>query len=216
MSELELYLDSADLDDMEELVRTGVFTGITTNPTILAKAGRTDAALPEIHRWAVDHGLSRVFFQTLGLTSEEVLASGRRLWAIGPEVVVKVPSTSAGLIASGTLVSEGIPVLLTAVHHSSQALLARALKVRYIAPYVGRMTDAGRDGIGRTIEMHKIVDGNEPRVLAASLRSVEDVTTLAAAGLHVFTVGTTLAREMLSDPLVTAAAEAFEAVASDW
>lgn len=210
---MAFYIDSADRVLIEDLWSTGVFHGVTTNPTILSRAGLGQADLPELYRWLTDLGVDTFYAQVVGTTTEAMLASAAELRALGP-LVVKVPATSAGFRAAGDLVGDGAQVLLTAVYHPVQALLARDVGIQGVAPYVGRMTDAGRPGVEAVCLMQRAIGSEPTRILAASLRSADDVAELAAAGVPDFTVGETVARAMLEDELTLRAVDEFEAAAS--
>ncbi len=210
---MALYVDSADREAAGPLLSTGLFAGVTTNPTLLARAGLTQADLPDVRAWAVGEGARTLFAQTRGTTVEAIVSNGRELAALGDDVVVKVPATRAGLTAARLLGDAGTPVLITAVHHPAQGLAARAAGARFIAPYVGRMTDQGRDGVAAAIAVHQVLAGSGVRVLVASLRSLDDVATLAAAGVPDFALNPALAGALLADELTDAAAADFEAVA---
>jgi transaldolase len=207
-----LYIDSADRDLIAEVWRSGVFAGVTTNPTILARAGLGQRDVPELYAWLTDLGVRTVYVQVLGSTREEMLRHADRLRAMG-SVTVKVPATAEGFAAARTLVEQGVPVLLTVVYHPVQALMARDIGIQGVAPYVGRMTDAGRDGVGSVIAMQQAIGTEPTRILAASLRSADDVARLAAAGVPDFTLGGELARAVLDDELTRAAVADFEAAA---
>ncbi|MEU8270967.1 transaldolase family protein [Sphaerisporangium sp. NPDC049002] len=233
---MTLYVDSAERSAVEPLLATGLFAGVTTNPALLARAGLTQADLPAVFAWATGAGAGHVFMQTLGTTGGEIVTAGRRIRGLGPEAVVKIPATREGLSAARVLSDEDVPVLVTAVHHATQALLADAAGARFIAPYVGRMTDQGRDGVAETIQMHRILSegrtreltgpgtrevpgpgtltGPGTRVLAASLRSREDVAALAAAGVPDFALSAPLCEALLADEPTVAAAGQFEAIAA--
>ncbi len=219
---MTLYVDSAERSAVEPLLATGLFAGVTTNPALLARAGLTQADLPAVFAWATGAGARQVFMQTLGTTTGEIVTAGRRIRGLGPEAVVKIPATREGLTAARVLADEDVPVLVTAVHHATQALLADAAGARFIAPYVGRMTDQGHDGVAETILMHRILSeprtqeptGPGTRVLAASLRSREDVAALAAAGVPDFALSAPLCEALLADEPTVAAADQFEAIAA--
>ncbi len=141
-----LYIDSADRDQVERLLATGLFAGVTTNPTILRRAGLTVDDVPTVLRWARAAGAGTVFLQAVGPDETALKTHGRQLADLGPDVVVKLPATRDGLAVSRRLTREGVPVLATAVYHASQALVADAAGAGWIAPYVGRMSDLGLDG----------------------------------------------------------------------
>jgi transaldolase len=145
----------------------------------------------------------------VGRSRDEMLRSAEGLRSLGP-LTVKVPATAAGLSAAGTLVRDGAQVLLTAVYHPVQALMARDCGIQGVAPYVGRMTDAGRAGVESVIAMQQAIGTEPTRILAASLRSADDIARLAAAGVPDFTLGGALARSVLDDELTRAAVDEFE------
>jgi TalC/MipB family fructose-6-phosphate aldolase len=208
-----LYIDSADRPLIAELWGSGVFAGVTTNPTILDRAGLGQRDVPDLYAWLTDLGVGTVFVQVLGRTRDEMLRAAEELRSLGP-VTVKIPATAAGLSAAGVLVGEGAQVLLTAVYHPVQALMARDCGIQGVAPYVGRMTDAGRDGVASVIAMQQAIGREPTRILAASLRSGDDIAGLAAAGVPDFTLGGPLARAVLDDELTSRAVEEFESAAA--
>ncbi len=210
---MALYIDSADRNLIAEVWKSGVFAGVTTNPTILDRAGLGQRDVPGLHAWLSDLGVRQVYLQVLGRTRDEMLGHADELLSIGP-VTVKVPATADGYAAARVLVEQGVPVLLTAVYHPVQALMARDCGIQGIAPYVGRMTDAGRDGVASVITMQQAIGTEPTRILAASLRSADDIARLAAAGVPDFTVGGALARAVLDDDLTRSAVEEFEAAAA--
>ncbi|MCO7273326.1 transaldolase family protein [Cellulosimicrobium cellulans] len=207
-----LYIDSADRDQVERLLATGLFAGVTTNPTILRRAGLTVDDAPDVHRWARAAGAGTVFLQAVGPDEAALEAHGRELVGLGPDVVVKLPATRDGLAVSRRLTREGVPVLVTAVYHASQALLADAAGAGWIAPYVGRMSDLGLDGVEQTVDLHAtlLASGQGCRVLAASLRDTTQVAALAARGIEDFTLSTALCAALLENPDTVAAAAQFE------
>jgi len=209
---MSLYLDSADRTALSPLLRSGLFDGVTTNPLILHRAGLTPADAPAFHDWALDAGAKIVFLQVSGEDTAGIVADGRRLAALSDRVIVKVPATAAGLAASAQLSQDGVPTLVTAVYHASQALLARAAGARYIAPYLGRMTNAGRDGLREIGDMQRILQGSDCEILVASIKSIDDLVDLAARGVPSYTVSIELAQQMLNDELTMAASAEFESV----
>ncbi|GED08043.1 transaldolase family protein [Cellulosimicrobium cellulans] len=211
-----LYIDSADRDQVERLLATGLFAGVTTNPTILYRSGLTVDDVPAVHRWARAAGAGTVFLQAVGPDEAALEAHSRELVALGPDVVVKLPATRDGLTVSRRLTREGVPVLVTAVYHASQALLADAAGAGWVAPYVGRMGDLGLDGVEQTADLHATLrrvrasgDGG-CRVLAASLRDTTQVAALAARGIEDFTLSTQLCGQLLDETNSVAAAAQFE------
>lgn len=210
---MALYIDSADRELIAQLWRSRVFAGVTTNPTILDRSGLGQRHVPELYAWLTDLGVEQVFLQVLGRTCDEMRRSADSIRALGP-VTVKVPATADGFAVARELVEEGTPVLLTAVYHPVQALMARACGIQGVAPYVGRMTDAGRSGVDSVIAMQQAIGSEPTRILAASLRTADDIARLAAAGVPDFTLGGDLARSVLDDDLTRAAVEEFEKAAA--
>ena len=209
---MALFIDSADRTLIEAVWPSGVFDGVTTNPTILARAGLASKDVPELYRWLSDLGVRRIFVQVTGRTVKEMLTSADAIRGLGV-VTVKVPATADGFAACRVLVEDGAQVLLTAVYHPVQGLMARDMGIQGVAPYVGRMTDAGRAGVPAVIQMQQAIGHSPTRILAASLRSPEDVATLAAAGVPDFTLGAALVQQVLHDPLTESAVDEFERAA---
>ncbi|WP_264029019.1 transaldolase family protein [Cellulosimicrobium sp. SH8] len=207
-----LYIDSADRDQVERLLATGLFAGVTTNPTILYRSGLTVDDVPAVYRWARAAGAGTVFLQAVGPDEAALETHSRELVDLGPDVVVKLPATRDGLAVSRRLTREGVPVLVTAVYHASQALLADAAAAGWVAPYVGRMGDLGLDGVEQTVDLHAtlLASGRGCRVLAASLRDTTQVAALAARGIEDFTLSTALCSALLENPDTVAAAAQFE------
>jgi transaldolase len=210
------YVDTADRDEAEPLLRSGLFYGITTNPTLLDSSGVKVSELDDFYAWAVDCGAQEVFFQTWGSSTEDLLQQGRKLRAIGERVVVKAPATRDGTIAAARLTADGCPTLLTAVYGAPQALLAAAAGARYLAPYLGRMDDAGRDGLAETIAMAHALRGAQActQVLAASVRAPMDLVQLATAGIRCFTISPSLVDKLFACQLTERATTAFEEAAA--
>lgn len=212
---LRLYVDSADRTAAEPLLETGLFHGLTTNPTLLEDQGLRVDDLDELYEWATGAGAREVFLQAWGADTQEILESARHLAEVGPDVVVKVPATRAGASAARTLVDEGRAVLLTAVYAPVQGLVAAAAGVRYVAPYLGRMGDAGRDGARDVLAMHRTLAavGSRTEVLVASLRSRDVLVDLALHGVPCFALSPTVAASLFDEPLTDDAVEVFESAA---
>jgi transaldolase len=209
---MRLYLDTADRAAAEELLATELFAGLTTNPTILQRSGLGVAAAPDIYKWATAAGAREVFFQSWGLEPGELIERGLRLRELGDEVVVKLVASRAGSAACAALARQGVPTLLTAVYAPGQAIVAAAAGATYIAPYLGRLNDGGRDGIAEVVTMQQVLaaTGSATKVLLASIRSVSDMVTLAQHGVDCFTMAPAVAHDFFTDPTTAAAADTFE------
>lgn len=212
---MRLLLDSADPEAWKDLWPLGLFRGITTNPTLLRRSGHSFdleslGVLVAIAR-SLDCG--ELHLQAWGATGEDLLGRGRALWALDPErVVVKLPLTDPGLRAARMLLEEGARVTLTACYTAPQALAAAAVGATYVAPYLGRISDGGRDGCGEVIQMGRCLRGlgSSTRLLVASLRSLAELTRLAADGVDTFTLAPHLARQLWGHSATTAAVAQFE------
>lgn len=211
---MDLYLDSADRTALEPLLATGLFRGVTTNPLILQRGAVRLDAVPDLVAWLLER-TSEVFVQTTAHGVDAIVREGHDLRALSDRLVVKVPATQDGLAATRRLADDGVPVLVTAVYDARQAVLAAAAGARWIAPYLGRMTESGRDGHAQVAQMVRVLEGTGTQVLVASIRTVDDVVTLAAAGAHAVTLGAAVAQDLFVEPLTDAALAQFdEAVAA--
>lgn len=210
---LRLLLDSADPVAWADWLPSGLFHGVTTNPTLLRRAARP-CRLEELERLtceALDWGMQEIHLQAWGGDAEALTTCGDRLAALAPgRVLVKLPITRAGAEAARHLIATGVPVTFTACYAVPQVLVAAALGARYIAPYLGRIGDLGRDGHADLIAMQQALDGvgATTRLLVASLRHPTDLSRLAAAGVGCFTMAPALAADLFAiDPTAEAAAQ---------
>lgn len=213
LNTLRLYLDSADPADWHRWLPLGLFHGVTTNPLLLDRAGQdcTLANLAQLGREAFDLGAREIHLQAWGDDEDALVACGRELARLAPQVAVKVPATEPGLRAARRLIGEDIAVTVTAVYNAGQVLAAAAVGARYAAPYLGRLDDLGRDGTSEVVAMHELLQGTEnpTRLLVASLREWDKVVELAWQGLDTFTFGPAVAAAILDDEDTDEAAAAF-------
>jgi TalC/MipB family fructose-6-phosphate aldolase len=214
---LQLYLDTAERAAAESLLATGLFAGVTTNPTILQRASKGVADVGDIYRWAIGAGARDVFFQAWGEDAGTLIERGQQLRDLGPEVVVKFVATRAGSAACAALAARNVPTLLTAVYDPGQAIVAAAAGATYIAPYLGRLNDAGRQGISEVLAMHEVLTATHSttKVLVASIRNVADVVSLARHGVDCFTMAPAVAEEFFADAATAEAARTFEDAVRD-
>ncbi|MEB3359123.1 MAG: transaldolase family protein [Synechococcales bacterium] len=216
-SDIRLFLDTADVSQWSNLLPTGIFYGVTTNPTLLERAQVPCdlPALSKLTQTALQMGAQEVQIQTWGETLEAMVTTGRRLANISDRVVVKVPITQAGTTAAARLVAAGVRITLTAVYAHPQVLIGAGLGADYVAPYLGRMTDAGKDGRAELVAMQQSLTGvrSTTRILVASIRALEDVAFLTTQGLDTFTLAPAIAQALFEVPETNAAAIAFEQAA---
>lgn len=206
-----LYVDSADVDAVAQLLTGSLVHGVTTNPTILERAGRTVADIPELYRRWADEGAREIFFQSWGGGADALESRAREILSLGELAVVKLPATRDGFAVAARLAREGAPVLLTAVFTPAQALAAASCGIRYIATYMGRTRDAGYDLRGGVVRMQRLCEGSGTEVLAASLRSADELLSLAEAGVPTFTASPAVLWELIDSAATAEAAAVFEA-----
>lgn len=212
---LRLFLDSAARADWDAWLPSGLFHGVTTNPTLLRRAGEPCdlATLGQLCERASAHGAQEIHLQTWGRSVREASERGLALAALDPRrVVVKVPIDHQGCLTARRLIAEGVRVTFTACYEPAQVLVAAALGADYVAPYLGRICDRQRDGHQEVITMQQALNGVDAgvRVLVASLRSRDDLPRLAAAGLNTFTISAAIAGDLFAIADTIAAAETFE------
>ncbi|MCS7057490.1 MAG: hypothetical protein NZ849_09115 [Meiothermus sp.] len=209
---MRLYLDSARLSELQPLLGSGVFHGVTTNPLLLQEAGLGAAGLPGFARAVFQAGAKEVYLQAWGTSAEVLYRCGLSLAGLDGRVVVKLPATWEGLSAAGRLVLEGVRVCITAAYLPHQALLASAVGADFVAPYLGRINDSGQDGyttIGRMSDLLRGI-GSKTEILAASVRSIADVVALAQRGVRHVTLPLQVAHRLFQEPLTLEAARQFE------
>jgi transaldolase len=197
---MKLFIDSGDIDEIREAQAMGAIDGVTTNPSLLAKAGRptkeTLLAICEI----VDGPISG---EVLATDFEGILTEGRELAALHPNIVVKVPLIEEGLKAVKTFTAEGIKTNVTLCFSAPQALLAAKAGATYISPFVGRVDDTGGDGMELIEQIVSIYDNYDfaTQVLTASVRHPTHFIQAALIGSHVATVPFKVIRQLLKHPL---------------
>jgi transaldolase len=197
---MRIFIDSADLDEIKRAAQMGVLDGCTTNPSLLAKAGRKIiTAIPEICE-IVDGPVSA---EVVALEYEKILEEARVLAKLHENVVVKVPLTVDGLRSVKTLKREGIRTNVTLCFSASQALLAAKAGAAYISPFVGRIDDTSHEGISLVEQIVAIYDnyGFETEVLAASIRHPVHVVEAALAGSHCATMPLKVIEQLFHHPL---------------
>ena len=214
---VKFFLDTADLAEIEEAASWGVVSGVTTNPSLYARIGGSlDDFESHIKRICelIDGPVSA---EAVGEKRADLIEEGRRLSAIAPNVVVKLPTTIEGLAATKALAAEGIDTNLTLCFSVPQAVLAARAGARYISPFVGRFDDISEDGLmalEKTIVALNNYDfGHDVEVIAASIRSAHHVTQAAMMGADIATVPFEVLKKLVSHPLTDRGLESF---AKDW
>ena len=197
---MKIFLDTANLKSIRMYNDMGLLDGITTNPTLLSKEGgdphKTMEEICSIIKG--DVSLEVVSTEYSGMMDE-----GRRLRKYGNNVVVKCPMTPDGLKACKSLTAEGIPVNVTLVFSANQAVLAAKAGAKYVSPFIGRLDDAGQDGMGLIREIHQIFQNYKfkTQLLVASIRHPVHVVDAAKIGADVVTLPPDVLGKMLKHPL---------------
>ena len=212
-----LFLDTAEIEQWNYWLTKGVFYGVTTNPTLLERAHIpcTLEQLQLLAERAFQLGAQEIHLQTWGLEVKDLVNRGQSIAAIDSRVVVKVPITLVGTEAAAQLLNRGIRVTLTGVYAIHQVLIAAALKADYAAPYLGRISDLGEDGRQQITVMQQALNGvdSSTKLLVASIRSVDDITSLATHGLDTFTLSPTITEQLFKIGATQKAALVFEQAA---
>lgn len=201
MNAFHLYLDSADLTELRTCLPHPVIHGVTTNPTLLKRAGVQRAQLPALLTTALELGARQVQAQVQFSRADEMLADAEDLLRHfdAGQLVVKIPATRDGFLAGAALSARGTPVTYTAVYAAEQAHFAAQLGAAYAAPYLGRLEDAGVDGLALIAQMQSLVSpsGSGLRLLVASVRSRAAYLALLQLGVGSITIPPRLFAELV-------------------
>lgn len=211
---MELYLDTANVAEVERLARIFPIAGVTTNPSIVAASKESIwDVLPRLQNAIGEEGT--LFAQTMSRDAKGMVEEAKRLNNAIPGIVVKIPVTAEGLAAIKLLKKEGIVTLGTAVYSASQGLLAALAGAKYVAPYVNRVDAQGGDGIRMVQELQTLLKHHAPdsMVLAASFKTPRQALDCLLAGCQAITLPLDVAQQMLNTPAVESAIERFE---QDW
>lgn len=197
---MDIFLDTADLKEVEELVATGLVNGITTNPSLAAAAGMDFLTMVKKMCLLVQGPVSA---EVVALDAKGMIEQGKKLAGIAENVVVKVPLTMEGLTACSALSSQDIMVNVTLCFSLNQAILASNAGAAFISPFIGRLDDIGQDGfqlIADIAQYHK-VSFSETSILAASIRNPFQVSKVALSGADVVTIPPKIFRDMMRHDL---------------
>lgn len=212
---MRIFLDTANIDDIRRGAAMGVVDGVTTNPSLVAAEGveYRDRVLEICD--VVDGPISA---ETISETADELVEEGRRIASWHENVVVKVAMSEAGLAAISRLSAEGISTNCTLVFSANQALLAARAGATLISPFIGRIDDAGQDGMEVVRESVQIMETYHlpSQILAASVRHTRHVTEAAIAGAHIATVPPKVLFQLIHHPLTDAGIERFLADAAKY
>ena len=210
---MKFFIDTADLAEIRDLAETGLLDGVTTNPSLVAKSGQNFIELVKEICQIVPGPVSA---EVAAIDFETMLAEGRYLATLAPNIAVKVPLTPAGLKVCKILSSSGTMVNVTLCFSAAQALLAAKAGASFISPFVGRLDDIGQNGLELISDIVQIYDqypGITTEVLVASIRNPIHITESAKMGAHVATMPPSVLRQLFNHPLTEKGLAQFVA---DW
>ena len=197
---MKIFMDTANVEEIKQYVDWGVVYGVTTNPSLIAKSGRTQAeVIPEIA--ALVSG--PVSAEVISTECAGMVEEARKLAKIATNVVIKIPCIPEGLKAVKILSAEGIKTNVTLVFSMSQALLAARAGATYVSPFIGRLDDINQDGVklvDNIVKAFKLY-GIETEVIAASIRNIEHVEKVMLTGCQIATIPTKVLAQMINHPL---------------
>ena len=208
---MRFFIDTAKVEDIRKANDMGIICGVTTNPSLIAKEGRDFKEVIREITQIVDGPISGEVKATT-TDAEGMIAEGREIAAIHPNMVVKIPMTVEGLKAVKVLASEGIKTNVTLIFTANQALLAARAGAAYVSPFLGRLDDINVRGVDLIREIAEIFDiaGIETEIIAASIRNPLHVTDCALAGADIATVPYAVLEQMTKHPLTDAGIEKFK------
>lgn len=209
---MKIFIDTADVAELAELAQTGLVDGVTTNPSLIAKSGAPILKTLEEICALIPGPISA---EAVATDTAGMLAEAEKLLTVAPNIVIKLPLTPDGLKACKTLSDRGVKVNVTLCFSATQALLAAKAGAAFISPFIGRVDDAGRDGMELIHEIRTIYDNYDfqTEILAASVRTSAHVRDSAMAGADCATIPPQTFRALYKHVLTDAGLEAFLA---DW
>ncbi|MEK7681192.1 MAG: fructose-6-phosphate aldolase, partial [Chloroflexota bacterium] len=210
---MKLFLDTANFDEIRRGASMGVISGVTTNPSLVAKEGRADLKASLLEIASIVNG--PISIEVTAVDLEGMIGEGREIATWHPNVVVKIPVTAAGLEAISILSREGVKINMTLTFSVNQALLGALAGSTYISPFVGRLDDEGHDGMAMVAEVVQIFKhyGLGTKVLAASIRHPLHVIAAAKAGADIATIPYKVLTQMVHHPLTDGGIARFN---EDW
>ncbi len=209
---MKIFLDTADIKQIQFFSKVGIIDGVTTNPSIIAKSGRSiEDVVSEI--CSIVEG--PVSAEVISLTYNEMLAEAMELVKIAPNICIKLPTTMDGLQTCNVLAKKGIMVNMTLCFSAQQALLVAKAGASFVSPFVGRLDDIGHDGLSLIAEIREIYNNYsfDTEILAASARNSYHFTQCAKIGADVITIPPSVLETLIKHPLTDKGIEIFM---NDW
>lgn len=209
---MRLFLDTANVGEIREIAAWGILTGVTTNPTLIAREGKDFREVIGEICGIVDGPISA---EVISTDREGMIEEGREKSEWHRNVVIKIPMGSEGLAAVSVLEKEGIRCNVTLVFSAAQGYTAALAGASFVSPFVGRLDDTGTAGMQVVADLAEIYDlhGFPTRIIAASIRHTQHVEQAALAGAHIATVPTSVVRKLVKHPLTDAGLKRF---LEDW
>lgn len=209
---MKIFIDTANTDDIKKANEMGVISGVTTNPSLIAREGRNFKEVVAEICTIVDGPISA---EVISLEADKMVEEALPLAAIHPNIVIKVPMTAEGLKAVKVISAQRIKTNVTLIFSVTQALAAARAGASYVSPFVGRLEDINQDGMQLIGEIATIFKNYnlKTEIIAASIRNGRHVTLAALAGAHIATLPFGVIQQMLSHPLTDAGIKKFLA---DW
>lgn len=210
---MKFFIDTANFDEIKEAYSWGILSGVTTNPSLVAKEEGVSfhGRLKEIAE-LVDGSVSG---EVISLDAEGMIQEGEELAAIHPNITVKLPMTPEGLKACKYFSEKGIKTNVTLIFSANQALLAARAGATYVSPFLGRLDDIGHNGVEliSTIAQIFAIHNIKTEIIAASIRHPQHITDAALAGAHISTTPFKVLKQLFNHPLTDKGIEGFLA---DW
>jgi transaldolase len=207
---MKFFLDTARLEEIQAAAALGVLDGVTTNPSLMAKIGVRDV---DAHYRTICDLVpgGDISAEVISTDYEGMLAEGRRLAALHPQIVVKIPLIPAGVQAISTLSNEGIAINCTLIFSPLQALIAAKAGAKYVSPFVGRLDDIAHDGMELIAQIREIFDNYDygTQILAASLRHPKHLVEAARLGVDVATFPYSVLLQLFKHPLTDSGLKQF-------
>ena len=209
---MKFFVDSANIEEIAELKNLGLADGVTTNPSLILKAGRNFQSIAKDICELIEGPVS---LEVSSSSIDQMRAEAEKLRVISKNVVVKLPMTWNGLKVCRDLANSGIKVNMTLCFTANQAILAAKAGAEFVSPFVGRLDDTKIDGVGLIKEIRTIYNNYSFRtkILAASIRSLEHIKNCAITGAEAVTAPPAILKKLVSHPLTDKGLEIF---LSDW
>ena len=215
---MKIFIDTANTDEIREAASWGVLSGVTTNPSLIAKEDKEFKSVVKEITEIADASPSNIVSisaEVLSDDAEGMIAEAHELIKIHEVITIKLPMTEEGIKAASILSKEGIKTNVTLIFSPNQALLAARAGASYVSPFVGRMDDIANDGAGLVAEIAEIFDifGIETEIIAASIRTPKYVAECAKAGADIATIPYAVLKKMFKHPLTDKGIQQFK---DDW